>query len=131
MVPRPPAKEWSLLDALNRRTAEPENEQACWLVDLSLNKPGGYPQLSIPMNFRRRPGETKRYAHALSYEHFCGPIPDGFEVDHLCEVHRCWNPNHLEAVPQPENRRHGADKTNARRADQPSPRPRAAPSHVG
>jgi hypothetical protein len=38
------------------------------------------------------------YAHRLSYETFTGPIPDGLEIDHLCRVKRCINPDHLEAV---------------------------------
>jgi len=33
------------------------------------------------------------------YEHFVGPIPDGFHIDHLCRNRACANPAHLEAVP--------------------------------
>jgi hypothetical protein len=32
-----------------------------------------------------------------------GPIPDGFEVDHLCRVTPCVNPAHLEPVTHREN----------------------------
>lgn len=37
-------------------------------------------------------------AHRWSYKHFVGPIPDGLEIDHLCERHECVNPSHLEPV---------------------------------
>lgn len=43
--------------------------------------------------------------HRWAYEHFTGAIPDGFEIDHLCENPRCAEPRHLEAVTPQENRR--------------------------
>lgn len=46
-----------------------------------------------------------RYAHRVSYELHVGPIPDGLHIDHLCNVPRCVNPEHLEAVTREENRR--------------------------
>lgn len=45
------------------------------------------------------------YVHRVFYELFVGPIPDGYEVDHLCRVTTCVNPDHLEAVTGAENRR--------------------------
>lgn len=42
-------------------------------------------------------------AHCASYEHFVGPISDGLQIDHLCRVRCCVNPDHLEAVTQREN----------------------------
>jgi hypothetical protein len=39
------------------------------------------------------------YAHRASHELFVGPVPDGFQVDHLCRRTRCVNPMHLQAVP--------------------------------
>jgi hypothetical protein len=39
------------------------------------------------------------YAHRFMYEHALGPIPNGYEVDHLCNMRNCINPLHLEAVP--------------------------------
>lgn len=42
-------------------------------------------------------GKTHR-AHRFSYEHFVGPIPPKFDIDHLCRNRSCTNPAHLEAV---------------------------------
>jgi hypothetical protein len=44
-----------------------------------------------------------RYIHRLSYEMFIGPIAKGLEIDHLCRVTGCFNPDHLEAVTAREN----------------------------
>jgi hypothetical protein len=37
-------------------------------------------------------------AHRLAYELFAGPIPSGYQIDHLCKNTICVNPEHLEAV---------------------------------
>lgn len=41
--------------------------------------------------------------HRLSYTLLIGPIPDGLQIDHLCRVHPCLNPAHLEPVTNLEN----------------------------
>jgi hypothetical protein len=46
-------------------------------------------------------------AHRCAYEFGVGPIPDGYEIDHLCRVPACVNPAHLEAVTHLENMRRG------------------------
>lgn len=47
------------------------------------------------------------YVHRLSYMWFIGPISKGLEIDHICRVRCCCNPNHLEAVTSAENTRRG------------------------
>jgi hypothetical protein len=48
-----------------------------------------------------------RYAHRVSYEMHTGPIPAGMELDHLCRVRHCVNPEHLEPVTHRENSQRG------------------------
>src|SRR5688500_15244750 len=36
------------------------------------------------------------YVHRIMCERFNGPIPAGYQVDHLCRNTRCVNPAHLE-----------------------------------
>jgi len=37
-------------------------------------------------------------SHRFAYNYWVGPIPDGLELDHLCRVRECCNPEHLEPV---------------------------------
>jgi hypothetical protein len=76
----------------------PEPNTGCWLWH-GATTVGGYGVCG---------GRKHRsYAHRWSYEHFVGPIPDGLEIDHLCRVRCCVNPDHLEPVTHEENLRRG------------------------
>lgn len=49
-------------------------------------------------------------AHQFAYIQAYGPIPDGCEIDHICESRTCQNPRHLRAVSHRENLSHGRTK---------------------
>lgn len=42
-------------------------------------------------------------AHRFAYELLVGPIPEGLQIDHVCRVRACVNPEHLECVTSKEN----------------------------
>lgn len=50
---------------------------------------------------------SQRRAHRIAYAWLVGPIPDSLELDHLCRVPRCVNPQHLEPVTAKVNNHRG------------------------
>lgn len=69
----------------------------CWLW-LGYVMPNGYGMIG---GGGRKGG--MRLAHRVSYELHIGAIPKGMQLDHLCRVRCCVNPDHLEPVSQQEN----------------------------
>ena len=72
----------------------PVTESGCWLWEGNCN-PKGYG--------RFLDGRKTRMAHRFVYELRKGPIPAGLQLDHLCRVRCCVNPDHLEPVTRREN----------------------------
>lgn len=79
--------EWAWVD---------KDASGCWLWTGVLNS-HGYGRL-------RRAGRFVP-AHRHFYVMLRGQIPDGLELDHLCRVRHCVNPDHLEPVTRAENLR--------------------------
>jgi hypothetical protein len=71
----------------------------CWIWQLSVTR-AGYGSIGGSR-------EGTKLAHRVYYEQAHGPVPEGLELDHLCRVPVCCNPDHLEAVTHAENVRRG------------------------
>lgn len=71
----------------------PEPMTGCFLWTGSVNG-SGYGQFWLG---------KRRDAHRVAYELYKGPVPDGLELDHLCRVRCCVNPDHLEPVTKKTN----------------------------
>ena len=72
----------------------PEPNSGCWLWFAGMAC--GYGAFKVA-----EWGEQR--AHRVSYLLYKGEIPRGKELDHLCRVKCCVNPEHLEAVTHAEN----------------------------
>jgi hypothetical protein len=66
----------------------------CWLWTGPI-APNGYGSTTVD--------NRTRIAHRAVYEKMVGPIPAGLELDHLCRVRHCVNPDHLEPVTRSVN----------------------------
>lgn len=51
----------------------------------------------------RLDGNNREKAHRFAYAAAYGPIPEGLQVDHICWVRHCVNPEHLQLVTQQQN----------------------------
>lgn len=74
----------------------------CWLWTKSLSSQG-YGQFS----YGGRSGGGPVSAHVFSWLILVGEIGIGLELDHLCRVKSCVNPDHLEPVTRSVNTRRG------------------------
>jgi hypothetical protein len=82
-------------------------ECGCWTF--ARTDRGGYS--SFKLNGKNVVG------HRYAYKKLVGEIPEGFDIDHLCDRHRnCVNPEHMEAVPKRVN----ALRANERKYNKPA-----------
>ncbi len=65
----------------------------CWIFGDGRER---YQSVSVTYN-------QSRLAHRFFYEWHKGPIPNGMQLDHLCRIKPCVNPDHLEPVTAKEN----------------------------
>jgi hypothetical protein len=64
-------------------------ESGCWLW-VGQTSADGYGKVTVAKRSWR--------AHRLIYTIVRGGIPDGMQLDHLCRVRNCVNPDHLDPV---------------------------------
>lgn len=81
----------------------PEPNSGCWIWTGATNQ-YGYGRFLI--------NRRATLAHRFSYAAFKGPLLEGFELDHLCRVRCCVNPDHLEQVTHDVNVRRGGRMLN-------------------
>lgn len=77
---------------------EPVTETGCWLWLGGVVSPLGHGTL-------RNEEQRHELAHRISYRLNVGPIPDGMQVLHRCDVGGCVNPTHLFLGTQGDNMR--------------------------
>jgi len=111
-----PMARWS--NTQERIETRIERGDGCWSWTGALDT-SGYGRVFM--------GGKQMSVHRLMYEWHCGPIPEGYEIDHtchtdacpggVCEHRRCCNPEHLDAVPKAVNVARGqGHASSARRA---------------
>lgn len=76
-----------------------QKTETCWLWIGPLDQYG----------YARTRGQFNS-GHALAYFLFRGTVPAGLELDHLCNVRHCVNPDHLEPVTHAENARRASER---------------------
>ena len=89
------AKYSSWREALRERVSESGD---CLVWTGSTNQ-WGYGRASIG-------GGKLRVVHRLAWEDVNGPVPDGFELDHICFNRACIKVEHLRLVTKSDNARH-------------------------
>lgn len=81
----------SLERILSRTVRDPDTGCWCWTGARS----GGYGHVQV--------GGAVRETHSVVYELVRGAVPRGLQLDHLCRLRCCVNPEHLEPVTRKEN----------------------------
>lgn len=87
------------------RGHEHRRKGPAWLVDPASgcwNWQGGKDEKGYALDTDN--GRTRR-VHITHYEAKHGPVPDGFELDHICRNRGCVNPDHVEPVTHTVNMR--------------------------
>lgn len=91
--------------------AKVQKTDTCWLW-MACTGADGYGKFFL--------GGKRHRSHRVAYVTLVGPIPEGMQLDHLCRVRSCVNPDHLEPVTSAENTRRGlAGALNAEKSECP------------
>lgn len=72
------------------------DEAGCWLWSGYRDR-NGYARI-----YNRDRGRIE-WAHRYSYETHVGPLAPGMEIDHMCQVVACVNPEHLQQLTHAEH----------------------------
>lgn len=91
---------WERIEPRVRKT------DACWLWTAKVT-PHGYG------SYTWKPDTYQ--VHRIAYQALVGDIPEDLELDHLCRVRNCCNPEHLEPVTHRVNMLRGASTGPMRR----------------
>jgi hypothetical protein len=83
--------------------AKVEKTDGCWLWTGAISGKSGTASAARGYGYFGVTSKKIVRAHRWAYETLVGPIPEGMELDHLCHITTCVNPNHLEAVTHLEN----------------------------
>jgi hypothetical protein len=104
---------------LERWWAKVDKTDGCWLWIGGLDR-RGYGQFDVTTDGKRR----NHRAHRWGYEQLVRQLDPAETIDHLCRVHNCVNPEHLDPVLHAENVRRGdGGKHNATKTHCPQGHP--------
>jgi hypothetical protein len=81
--------------AAGRFWSKVKKTETCWLWVAGREGHGGYGLFWL--------NGRNEVAHRVSYTWCNGPIPAGVEIDHICRVRQCVNPEHLRPVSRKQN----------------------------
>ncbi len=80
---------------LKRFMAKVSVTDSCWLWIAAINS-SGYGVFWVG-------GNQSEMAHRVAFKHWKRDIPEKMEIDHLCSVRSCVNPEHLRICSHLEN----------------------------
>ncbi len=69
----------------------------CWLWQATCFNGSGYGGFWVSAD------KSMRCAHKVAFQALVAPVAPGLDLDHLCRVKQCCNPDHLEPVTRAEN----------------------------
>lgn len=102
---------WRRTGSTDRKRVPVPSEARFW-AKVDKTGPGGcwlWTSTTVPAGYGTFIGEGpafgSRYVHRIAYRLLVGDIPAGLQLDHLCRVRSCCNPDHLEPVTASENHR--------------------------
>jgi len=117
---------WEKVDKNGPVPAHRPDLGPCWIWTASLAK--GYGQTTVKKNGRK----TSVVAHRLAYQMIVGAVPLHMQLDHLCRLTYCVNPDHLEPVtPIVNSHRSWADRRSGLNSMSLSPKRSAEPPTRG